>query len=297
MRRITVGADMPVVDRGRAVVLPQPGRRVSEARIELESAMAAAITSRTHQRRLTEDPEAYAHSFHLGPVEVESLCVMAADLNSLTGSFVSKRCQMLSGHARRTITLLGRQGHELVEEFVDTHLMTESFRTEASRFGAYMVERTQAMDDGTARASIIADMGRFERHRSDAFWEATDPISSPPPPSAAAAAGGRSTGGQIRLRRGTSVGSFRWDIRIPYRLRIEPLHLLQADPCTLLFFHNGRPAGHRTLRLTNREADAHRILAGRKSLPWSTMVARLGDNEDAEPLLCGFVREGVIEWV
>jgi hypothetical protein len=65
----------------------------------------------------------------------------------------------------------------------------------------------------------------------------------------------------------------------------------------LLFFHNGSPAGQRTLRLTSREAGAHRILAGRKSLPWSTVVARLGDNDDAEQLLCGFIREGVIEWV
>jgi hypothetical protein len=297
MHRTTVGADIPVLDRGRTVAPPQPGRMVAEARIGLESAMAAAITSRSHQRRLVEDPEAYARSFHLGPVEVESVCVMAADLNSLTGSFVSKRCQTLSGHARRTIALLGRQGHELVEEFVDTHVMTESLRTEASRFGAYMIERTQAMDDGTARTGIIADMARFERHRSDAFWEATDRASSSPRPSSTDGSGGLSTGGRIRLRRGTSVGSFRWDVRIPYRLRIEPLHLLQSDPCTLLFFHNGGPAGQRTLRLTSREADVHRILAGRKSLPWSTMVARLGDNQDAEQLLCGFVREGVIEWV
>jgi hypothetical protein len=259
--------------------------------------MAAVITSPSEHRRFVENPLKFAASFPLDPSEVGALIDMGTDLTSMTNGFVLKRATTLRWNARRTITMMGSEGTALLQEFVDRHAMTESLRAEAGRFGEFVIERTQGMRDGTPRTEIIAEMARFEKHRSDAFWEAVTEVRARRAP----ALKGRQPPGwrrkRLSLRPGANVGEFQWDLRILYRRRVAPLSIMQADPCCLLFFHNGTPDGLRVTRLHPGEACMMQLLLqGKDVVPRRSDDARPGRVE-VEKRLGRFFWQGVIQWV
>jgi hypothetical protein len=210
--------------------------------------MAAVITSPAAHRRFVEDAGAFAGDFDLRPSEVEALLVMQQDLTSLTASFVAKRSITVRWNARRTLAMLGPRGTALVDEYVGGHPMVESFREEADRFTAFVVARTRDLVDETFRSIVIAEMARYERLRSLAFWGAR---ATPQPRRPRLQPGhlADAAGGAIGLAPGAQVDSFRWDMRIFHRCRVAPLRLLRDDPCDLLCFHNGRANGQRVQRL------------------------------------------------
>ncbi|MGO9198051.1 MAG: hypothetical protein ACLQK4_13110 [Acidimicrobiales bacterium] len=260
-------------------------------RADLEAAMAAVISSQAASERLLDDPSAFAKEFALAPPEAAMLIDMAGDLALLTSSFVHKRCTTLRWNAHRTLELLGPEGDELVEEFVEATPMSSHFREDAAAFGDFVVARTAARaageaggldeDDAAGDARVIAAMASFERHRSDSFWDATKRLDLE---EEGAAARHREDGAaRVRLVAGANIGRFEWDMRLPYRHRIDPLDSLPQDSCQLLFFHSAREPVLRALRLRPAEAD---LVEG---------ALRAGAYTD-EQLGARLSWEGAVEW-
>jgi hypothetical protein len=263
-------------------------------RSDLEAAMAAVIGSRYARDRFADDPFAFATEFSLEPVECEMLLEMGSDLTALTDSFVSKRSGTLRWNARRTINLLGQEGESLVEEFVETHPASDRFRLEAARFGDFVVERVEERQDGTQRARVIAEMARFERHRSDSFWDATKPTE--PEEATSVPGAGRHHSGAVRLRAGANVGQFNWDLRLLYHRDIEPWSLLRPDPCPLLFFHNGRSDGMRIIRLRPEEALVVGAIGPRDAEPVDALREAIVGDVDVDHLLDRLAGQEVVAW-
>lgn len=224
-------------------------------RTDLESAMAAVIGSRDASERFEEDPAAFATEFGLTESEAAMLHEMAGDLAELTSSFVSKRCNTLRWNARRTIELLGEEGAELVEDFVEESPMSGSFREDAAQFGDFVIEETAERADEAPWRQLIAEMAVFERHRSDSFWDATGSLARGPHQNGSVSRADRLDPSSGRLVAGANLGHFTWDLRLPYRHRVRRLGTLPKDPCWLLFFHSTREPVLRSIRLRPDEAD------------------------------------------
>jgi hypothetical protein len=226
--------------------------------------MAAVISSQAASERLLDDPGAFAREFSLAAPDAAMLTDMAGDLALLTSSFVRKRCTTLRWNAHRTLDLLGPEGDLLVDEFVEATPMSSHFRVDAAAFGDFVVGRTAAWaagepaeGDGAGSADaaqVIAAMARFERHRSDSFWDATERFNSEEA-SGPAAGDHQDDATRPRFVAGANVGRFEWDVRLPYRHRVDPLDQLPRDPCQLLFFHSAREPVLRAVRLRPGEGD------------------------------------------
>ncbi len=258
-------------------------RLARSVRADLEAAMAAVITSRAASADLLEDAGAFATEFSLTPADTAMLIEMAGDLALLTSSFVRKRCSTVRWNARRTLELLGREGDLLVEEFVEEWPMSGDFRSEAAKFGDFVIERTAARDPSSA-AQVIAAMAIFERHRSDSFWEATmrfdfdsESGASPHP----------------RFVAGANVGRFEWDVRLPYRHRVDPLDRLPRDPCQLLFFHSAREPVLRAVRLHPNEGE---VVEKALSAGTAGTAAPATSCPDSEKVFARLSWEGAVEW-
>lgn len=265
-------------------------------RSDLEAAMAAVITAPSAQRQFIEDPEAFARGFSLEPPEIRSLVAMEADLTSLTASFVSKRSMSVRWSAQRTIAMLGDQGPVLVEEFIDDHPMAESFRDDAVQFSDFVVERTAAMRHDTFRSGVIAEMARFERQRSRAFWDAgSGPDAAGPRRSEDGTAS--DAAGKLRLTPGASIAGFEWDMRLFHKLRVVPLRTIHSDPCHLLFFHNGKRNGLRVNRLRPDEFVMLEDLSRAGSVSADLVVATPGGELAMREIAPQFLNRGAIQWV
>ncbi len=234
--------------------------------------MAAVISSQAASQRLLDDPAAFVREFSLAPAEAAMLIDMAGDLTLLTRSFVHKRCTTLRWNAHCTLRMLGNDGDLLVDEFVETTPMSSHFRLDAAAFSDFIIARTAQWaadepadgdgDGDNEAAQVIAAMARFERRRSDSFWDATEPFNSEEARGTAARLD-QDDAARPRFVAGANMGRFEWDVRLPYRHRVDPLDQLPRDPCQLLFFHSAREPVLRAVRLRPGEADVvERALQG-----------------------------------
>lgn len=271
--------------------------------------MAAVISSQAASERLLDDPGSFAREFSLAPPEAAMLIEMADDLAQLTSSFVRKRGTTLRWNARRTLELLGADGDLLVEEFVEATPMSGHFRTDAAAFGDFVVSRTAERaeaerhredDEPGASDQVIAEMARFERHRSDSFWDATEPFGSDD-----SSGDGHVHGEDAprpRLVAGANIGRFEWDMRLPYRLRIEPLDRLPRDPCSLVFFHSAREPVLRAVRLRpDEEALVAQALAAEgegagRAQGGAPVTGAPAGGDRSEQLYARLSWEGAVEW-
>jgi hypothetical protein len=269
-------------------------------RSDLEAAMAAVIGSRSEHSRFFDDPKKFVETYSLEGPEIASLINMGSDLADLTGSFVRKRQGYLRMNAAKTLEMLGPEGDALVEEFVDTHPMPEWHRLEAGGFGQFLIERTAELRDDTPRSWIIADMARFEKHQHDSFWDATVPVEPQhrsDPSHQIPLAGGNSQCLAIRLRSGTNMARFGWDMRLPFRYGFDEVPLLQPDPCQLLFFYKTTATGFRVIRLTPLEAAAFEAMSQGSAVDVEVMRDALPDGVDLDRLLSRFLWQEVVQWV
>ncbi len=254
--------------------------------------MAAVITSQDASERFLEAPEEFAGEFSLDRTDLAMLMEMADDLTSLTSSFVSKRATTLRWNARRTLEMLGREGDELLEDFVETHPMSDQFKIDAAEFGDFVIEATAesvAENANDVPARMIAGMARFERHRSRSFWDAVARAADPDDPVAPP--------GSVRLAAGANLGSFEWDLRLPYRHRVRPLRLLPSDPCELLFFHAGASALLRTLRLRPAEAAFVASMPAGESVELASLRETASHEIDVDRLCRRLSWEEAVQWV
>jgi hypothetical protein len=217
-------------------------------RTDLESAMAAVITSRAANASFGADGTGFATAFGLAPEDIDRLTSMGEDLVQLTNSFVAKRANTLRWNARRTLSLLGRDGTAMVDDYINGHPATDSFANESARFGEFVISETDARRDGSERADIIAEMARFERLRSASFWGNVASVEQ-----ASAGVSPRSSNAEMHLRPGADAASFEWDLRPLYHQRGATGELPTRDPCVLCFVHVGSSLGFRVLRLTDAE--------------------------------------------
>jgi hypothetical protein len=248
------------------------------ARVELECAMAAIITSKAAKAEFAAEPAEFAVLFGLSATQTAQLRRMGPDLVALTDSFVAKRATTMRWNAKRTLALLGPASGAAIQEFIDLYPATESFRDEARRFGDFMIERTAAARDGSVRADVIAEMARFESSRSASFWGAVaeiDPRRDLARPKV------------LRPRSGATVESFGRDLRLLYHDTTMAVELSEPDECTLGFVHLGA-SGFRVLRLGDLE---------------TRLVQSLGNGEQADLLDADtasmtnrLVRGGVLVW-
>ena len=260
------------------------------ARVELECAMAAIITSPSAKAHFEADAAAFAATFGLPDDEVAHLRRMGLDLGALTDGFVAKRVTTLRWSAKRTLALLGPAGTDLAQEFVDLHPAGESLRSEAGRFTDFVVDRTASGRDGSVRADVIAEMARFERCRSDSFWGAVAAIEPTPEHSAL-----------LRLKAGATVDSFDRDLRILYHDPTMAPARSRPDRCTLAFVHLGSAAGFRVLRLRESEERLVRSLAAPDPSPTRLDAAPPDDaaiiEADTNDVVHRLVEGGLLEWV
>jgi hypothetical protein len=270
-------------------------------RSDLEVAMARVITSRSACRLFGEDPRGYASTFDLDDSEVESLLEMQEDLISLMPGFVTKRRGNLRWNAARTLTLLGRAGDALLEEYIDTRPATEGFRQEAEAFSQFVVLRTAEMAGTVPHGQLIAELARFEQLRSATFWKATAPLRPVPPPTRRGQDGVSFDADRpIRLPVSAGLGHFEWDLRQARRYTADSVGTLQPDPCDLIFFHNGRADGIRILRLQIDQAAAVAVVRDHVGAVTARAACRAGGAVDGEVneerVLGSLLWHGALEW-
>ncbi len=251
--------------------------------------MAAVIASRDASDRFVEDPDQFGEEFGLAPTELAMLLEMGDDLTSLTAGFVSKRCGTLRWNAHRTLELLGPEGEEFLEDFVEGNPQSDSFRKDAAAFGDFVITHTASRPVEKFADRIIAEMARFERCRSNSFWDATvqvgpDDTSGPDKPEA------------VVLVAGANVGTFALDMRLPFRKTVRPWYLLPHDRCHLLFFHTRRRAQLRTLRLRPAEAEIVRSMPAGQPVSIASLRDSAPEQTDVDHLLRTLSWEEAIEW-
>jgi hypothetical protein len=142
---------------------------------------------------------------------------------------------------------------------------------------------------------LIAEMARFEKHRSDSFWDSTTPTdvaAGPPGPTSV----GDHTG-TVQLAAGANIGQFEWDLRLLYHRDIAPWSLVRPDPCQLLFFHTGRPDGMRIVRLTTEEALVVGAMTPANAVSVALLRGAVSGDLDVYSLLERLVWQEVAKWV
>jgi hypothetical protein len=259
-------------------------------RVDLETAMAAVIASRDASERFAESPSDFGREFGLAPSEIAMLVEMGDDLTSLTSAFVAKRRSTLRWNARRTLELLGDEGERLLDDFVEENPQSERFRQDATAFGDFVIAETAERETRSAIDRIIAEMARFEQHRSNSFWDATATIGEDP------RLAPHEKPQTVRLVAGANVGRFDYDMRLPYRRDVIPWELLPTDPCCLLFFHSRHQAVLRTLRLAPLDAEVVSALPAGVTVDVSSIRESAPDGVDVDHLLRTLSWEEAIEW-
>lgn len=232
-------------------------------RLNLESAMAAVLTSPSARQSCIAAVDRFGGEHGLTADETAVLGKMASDLGNLTGSFVGKRARPLRFSAALTLSLIRRElgshiDDELLVEFVDQHPPGEFPRGEALSFLDFLNERISGLLDQSPHAALIGEVAQFERLALGAVMGTLNNAGGRVPavgaPADDAAVETLSRQDRVRLREGASVARFTWDLRIIKQAQTIPLRLLQRDPCRLCFFHT-EEAGLTVLRLGADEAD------------------------------------------
>jgi hypothetical protein len=256
--------------------------------------MAAVITSQDASERFVESPHDFGGEFALVPSEIAMLVEMGDDLTSLTAAFVNKRRTTLRWNARRTLELLGDEGEEVLDDFIEENPQTDSFRNDAASFGDFVVARTAMRPGKLVVDRIIAEMARFERHRSDSFWNAATGVGDRA--RSASASDGLEHSEAVVLVAGANIGQFSLDLRLPYRRTVTPWYLLPPDPCHLLFFHSHQRAQLRTIRLRPAAAEVLRSVLVGQPTSIRSMRDSAPDVVDVDRLLRTLSWAEAIEW-
>jgi hypothetical protein len=265
-------------------------------RHDLESAMGAVITSRRARAEFLADPRRFAERFSLDDDEVDDLVEMGPDLASLTSSFVVKREGLLRRVVPHAFELIGEQAQALLTEYTAGNPSPEDLCEDQLAFGQALVRLATQSAPTRECGPIIADLGCFELARNRGFWRSA-PLEEPPERSSPhAPATGFERDRPIRLHPGVELHQFGWDLRQLRRFSLAELGALPPDPCTLVFFHNGRQSETTILRVSPAEGLALRSLQERPAQNANELCADLDQPHRAIVTLTRLHLQGVLEW-
>jgi hypothetical protein len=260
-------------------------------RRDLESAMGAALTSRSARDMVADDPGAFATHFGLTPAETAVLAGMAGDLADLTPGFVHKRERGLRQALGVTLSLLGGEAAALIEDYAELYAPLSSHAEETLRFADFLVAQARELVGDLAYGEVIADVANFERLRLRSF-HAEGPL-WPEPEKTPLDPGHIDPGRPLWLHRSAAVERFGWDVRSVRSPQALPR--LRPDPANLLCVQREHDGEVLALRIGDEAARAVGLIAAQPGgLTAGQVMARTAPGRPPEEIIGKLIVQGAV---